>query len=89
MPDYNADDFVPGPSGWQTFNQFFARQMRPGQRPIEASSDDGVIVSPADAIFMGSHPIGDASTIRITSYNVCYTKLLRRVGSVPHAVDRL
>jgi len=65
MPDYNADDFVPGPSGWQTFNQFFARQMRPGQRPIEASSDDGVIVSPADAIFMGSHPIGDASTITV------------------------
>lgn len=65
LPSYNVDDYIPGPSGWQTFNQFFAREMRPGKRPIDAPNDDGVIVSPADAIFMGAHPIDDASTITV------------------------
>jgi phosphatidylserine decarboxylase precursor len=63
LPTYNVDDYIPGPSGWQTFNQFFARELRPGRRPIDAPHDDRVIVSPADAIFMGAHPITDESTI--------------------------
>ena len=65
LPTYNVDDFIPGPSGWQTFNQFFAREMRPGRRPIDAPDDDGVIVSPADAVFMGAHPIDGESAITV------------------------
>jgi phosphatidylserine decarboxylase precursor len=65
LPTYNVDDYIRGPSGWQTFNQFFARELRPGRRPIDAPHDDRVIVSPADAIFMGSHPIDDESTITV------------------------
>jgi hypothetical protein len=65
LPSYNVDDFIPGPSGWQTFNQFFAREIRPGRRPIHAPDDDGVIVSPADATFMGAHPISQESTITV------------------------
>jgi len=53
LPDYNVDDYFVGPSGWQTFNQFFAREIRPGKRPIDDPRDDAVIVSPADATFMG------------------------------------
>jgi phosphatidylserine decarboxylase len=64
-PDYNVDDYFPGPSGWQTFNQFFAREMRPGKRPIDAPWDDAVIVSPADAIFMGAWPINQNSTVTL------------------------
>jgi phosphatidylserine decarboxylase precursor len=63
QPIYNIDDYFPGPSGWQTFNQFFARQVRPGKRPIADPRDDAVIVSPADAIFMGAWPITEGSTI--------------------------
>lgn len=33
-PKYNMDDYLFGPSGWLTFNQLFAREMRPGKRPI-------------------------------------------------------
>ena len=65
LPTYNVDDYIQGPSGWQTFNQFFAREMRPGRRPIDAPHDDRVIVSPADAIFMGSHPIDDNAAITV------------------------
>ena len=64
-PDYRADDYIRGPSGWQTFNQFFAREIKPGRRPIAAPRDDRVIVSPADAVFMGSWPIAEDSTITI------------------------
>lgn len=63
--NYTVDDYFPGPSGWLTFNQFFARQIRAGKRPIADPKDDSVIVSPADAIFMGSWPIGEDSTVTV------------------------
>jgi phosphatidylserine decarboxylase precursor len=64
-PAYRADDYIRGPSGWQTFNQFFAREIKPGRRPIAAPRDDRAIVSPADAVFMGSWPVAEDSTITI------------------------
>lgn len=45
---FHMDDYAPNPSGWLTFNQFFARSIKPGRRPIEGLCDDGIIVSPAD-----------------------------------------
>jgi len=65
LPQFNVDDYFAGPSGWQTFNQFFAREIRPGKRPIEAPGDDTVIVSPADATFMGAWPIDERSAITV------------------------
>jgi phosphatidylserine decarboxylase len=65
LPAFKTDDYFPGPSGWLTFNQFFAREIRPGKRPIADPADDTVIVSPADAVFMGAWPIGDRSTITV------------------------
>jgi len=65
LPDYNVDDFFAGPSGWLTFNQFFAREIRPGKRPIADPHDDTVIVSPADAVFMGAQPIDENSAITV------------------------
>jgi phosphatidylserine decarboxylase precursor len=64
-PDYRVDDYIRGPSGWQTFNQFFAREIKPGRRPIADPCDDRVIVSPADAVFMGSWPVAEDSTITV------------------------
>ncbi len=64
-PDYNVDDYFEGPSGWLTFNQFFAREVRPGKRPVAAPRDDSVIVSPADAVFMGQWPIDADSSITV------------------------
>ncbi len=52
-PIYQIDDYFRGPSGWLTFNQFFARQVRPGKRPIDGLCDDSVIVSAADSVFHG------------------------------------
>jgi phosphatidylserine decarboxylase precursor len=62
-PAYHIDDYCPAPSGWLTFNQFFARQVRPGKRPVDGRNDDGVVVSPADSVFQGYWPIADDSKI--------------------------
>jgi phosphatidylserine decarboxylase precursor len=62
-PNYRVEDYIVGPSGWLTFNQFFAREVRPGMRPIAEPFDDKVIVAPADAVFMGHWPISEDSTI--------------------------
>jgi phosphatidylserine decarboxylase len=75
-PNYKIDDYFVGPSGWLTFNQFFAREMRPGKRPVAASRDDRVIVSPADAVFMGTWPINDSSNITVKGVNWDIAELL-------------
>jgi phosphatidylserine decarboxylase precursor len=62
-PNYHVDDYVAGPSGWLTFNQFFAREVRPGKRPIAAPFDDKVIVSPADSVFAGTWDIDADSKV--------------------------
>jgi phosphatidylserine decarboxylase precursor len=65
LPNYNVDDYFVSPSGWLTFNQFFAREIKPGKRPIAEPRNDRVIVSPADAVFMGHWPIEEDSTITV------------------------
>ena len=61
-PAFCWDDYMPPPSGYRTFNQFFARHVKPGRRPIASISDPHVVVSPADATLIGQWPIaGDSS----------------------------
>lgn len=69
MPDYRAGDYFPGPSGWLTFNQFFAREIRPGRRQVAEPHDDTVIVSPADSVFMGAWPIDENSNLTVKGVN--------------------
>ena len=64
-PRYHLEDYFVAPSGWLTFNQFFARQVRPGKRPVDGRCDDSVIVSPADSVYQGEWPITSGSTIRV------------------------
>lgn len=64
-PKFHMSDYYAGPSGWLTFNQFFARHARPGKRPVDARCDDGIIVSSADSVFQGQWPIRDDSRITV------------------------
>ena len=64
------------PSGWLTFNQFFAREIKPGKRPIADPRDDSVIVSPADAVFKGSWRIEDDSSLVVKGVNWPIAQLL-------------
>ena len=62
-PAFRWDDYMAPPSGYLTFNQFFARHVKPGRRPVDALCDDRVLASPADAAFIGQWPVGADSTI--------------------------
>lgn len=75
-PNYHVDDYVVGPSGWLTFNQFFAREVKPGKRPIAAPFDDKVIVSPADSVFAGTWDIDANSKVTAKGVTWPIAKLL-------------
>ena len=75
-PRYNMDQYMPAPGGWQTFNQFFARHVKPGIRPIDAPDDDSVIVSPADSTFVGVWPIDEQSQITVKGLTWSVLELL-------------
>ena len=64
-PNYNIGDYFVGPSGWLTFNQFFAREVKPGKRPIAEPHNDRVIVSPADSTFQGKWDIDSNSKVTV------------------------
>lgn len=75
-PAYNMSEYMPAPSGWKTFNQFFARNYKPGMRPIASIGDDRVIVSPADSTFVGWWQINEQSTITVKNLTWSVMELL-------------
>ena len=64
-PMFNWDEYMPPPSGYFTFNQFFARHVKPGMRPIAGLRDDSVLVSPVDSTFVGWWQISEQSKIYV------------------------
>jgi phosphatidylserine decarboxylase precursor len=76
-PAFKLDEFFPAPSGWLTFNQFFARSVKPGKRPIAGLGDHRTIVSPADGIFQGVFPIDDTGTLMVKGVKYRIKDLLK------------
>ncbi len=64
-PLFNWHEYMPPPSGYQTFNQFFARHAKPGMRPVAGMGDDNVLVAPADSTFVGWWQVGEDSKIHV------------------------
>ncbi|RPA82931.1 phosphatidylserine decarboxylase-related protein [Ascobolus immersus RN42] len=62
-PPYRMQDYIQPEGGWKTFNEFFARELKDGARPIAQGKD--VIVAPADAVFDGSWEIGPKGYVTI------------------------
>jgi phosphatidylserine decarboxylase len=75
-PNYHVDDYFVGPSGWLTFNQFFAREVKPGKRPVAEPRDDKVIVSPADSVFAGRWDITADSRVTVKGVTWAVAKLM-------------
>ena len=75
-PNYNIGDYFVEPSGWLTFNQFFAREVKPGKRPIAEPHNDRVIVSPADATFAGKWQIDANSKVTVKGITWLLAQLL-------------
>lgn len=69
-PKYQVENSMIGdpprpnnPSGWLTFNQFFARELNPGLRPISDSSDNTTVTVPADCTYRQHYKIDAESNI--------------------------
>jgi phosphatidylserine decarboxylase precursor len=75
-PAYHIEEYCEAPSGWLTYNQFFARQVRPGRRPVDGLCDERVIVSPADSVFQGHWPINRDSRITVKGLTWSIAELL-------------
>jgi phosphatidylserine decarboxylase len=66
-PKYRVEDSLingkaNNPSGWLTFNQFFARELNPGLRPISNPFDNKIVTTPADCNYRAQYKItGDSS----------------------------
>ncbi len=69
-PKYRVQDSMIGdpprpnnPSGWLTFNQFFARELNLGLRPIANPSDNTTVTVPADCTYRQFYKIDAESNI--------------------------
>lgn len=69
-PLFNWDEYMPPPSGYKTFNQFFARHAKPGMRPVAAIGDDAILVAPADSTFVGWWQVSQQSKIRVEEHRL-------------------
>lgn len=86
-PMYQVENSMIGgkpnnPSGWLTFNQFFARELNPGLRPILTPYDNRVVVAPADSTYKAFYEINGNSEIpEIT------LKGTHRFASIPQLLE--
>lgn len=79
------------PSGWQTWNQFFARELNPGLRPIDTPTDNGIVCSPADCNFRAYYPIGKDNHIRSSSSGETVLTRIKRthdIGDIAQLLDK-
>lgn len=76
LPNFHMEDYIADPSGWMTFNQFFARELKPGKRPVAEPCNNMVIVSPADSVFEGAWEIDANSKVTVKGVTWRIAKLL-------------
>ena len=62
-PRFRLAEYLPPRGGWRSFNEFLARHVKPGYRPIAAVDDPSVIVSPIDFTFGEKLEISASSTL--------------------------
>jgi len=62
-PPYNMGDYERPPGDWKTFNEFFARHVKPGLRPPYDPENPEAIVSGADSVFDGKWPVDDKNNV--------------------------
>ena len=75
-PNYNMNDYLRPHGDWKTFNQLFARNFKPGYRPVAAVADDHVIVSPADSTFAGQWEIRTDSHVTVKNLHWMISELM-------------
>jgi phosphatidylserine decarboxylase len=49
-PSIHIEQYVVPPGGFESFNDFFIRELKPGMRTVASPADDSVLVSPTDCV---------------------------------------
>lgn len=76
-PRINRADYIVPPGGYQSFNQFFTRQIKPGARPVDAPGDPAILTSPADSYVMKiAYQLTSVTTIGVKGENLNIRELL-------------
>jgi phosphatidylserine decarboxylase len=75
-PSYNMSDYLEPRGGWKTFNEVFARNFKPGYRPVADIANQSVIVSPADSTFDGQWEIRTDSHVTVKNLHWRIEELL-------------
>ncbi|KAL8966451.1 MAG: hypothetical protein Q9197_005976 [Variospora fuerteventurae] len=76
-PPYNMKEYVEPRGGWRDFNDWFARSVKPGYRPVAAISDPHVIVNPADYTYGGQWEIRSDTGVTIKGLHWNINELLK------------
>ncbi len=76
-PEMHIEDYIIPADGFQSFNDFFTRNIKPNIRPIAAPSDNTVLVSPADCTIMNiTNNLTSESTIEVKGDTLSVRQLL-------------
>jgi phosphatidylserine decarboxylase len=51
------EEYIVPPDGYQSFNEFFTRNLKPGARTVASPTDDAILVSPADCVLNMIQPM--------------------------------
>ena len=51
------EEYIVPPDGYQSFNEFFTRNLKPGVRTVASPTDDAVLVSPTDCVLNMIQPM--------------------------------
>lgn len=70
------------PSGWVTFNQFFARELNGGLRPIDKIGSNYLVTSPSDCTFMETFPIDEDSNVVAGGNGPLKLKFTHKIGNI-------
>ncbi|KAI4178180.1 MAG: hypothetical protein LQ348_005666 [Seirophora lacunosa] len=76
-PPYNMKEYNEPRGGWRDFNDWFARSVKPGYRPVAAITDPHVIVNPADYTYGGQWEIRSDTGVTIKGLHWKIDELLR------------
>ena len=75
-PGIQIDQYVVPESGFQSFNQFFTRDLKPGTRSVAGATDDAVLVSPTDCVLNMIEPISPDTRIKTKLHQALNAKEL-------------
>ena len=75
-PKFHFSEYIPPRGGWRSFNEFFARQFKPGYRPVAAVDNSSIITSPVDFTFYEQLKISPSSTLTAKGVTWSISELL-------------